>query len=419
MKKIIFDCERMKYENTGLYHYCLNLGNHLKKFIQHGSEELAYYSPIEATNLFGKNQTHIIQNELHKFWLPALGKYKIWHATYQDSYYIPFLNRKIKVVLSIHDLNFMYDTSKSESKKEKYLHRLQKLINRADVIICISEYCKKDVLFYCDAKNRPIHVIHNGTNTLTKPELLNQSYQPVKPFIFSLGTILPKKNFHTLLPLVKDQPNLELVIAGRIDDVGYYQSMLDTARKMGVSKNISIVGPVSENEKSWYFNNCLAFAFPSIAEGFGLPVTEAMSVGKPLFLSDKTCQHLVGYAATGKGQPQGEAYEEIAQHALEECFAERQCGLGRGDFQIGCRDRAVVHIGVVREIHDECQPGRADCVRNIDQRPVARQFGCRDAAVGPRYHEQIVAGKQFGARDYNEDQPERKNHAAEHARDPE
>lgn len=119
MNKIIFDCERMKYENTGLYHYCLNLGNHLRKFIQPGSEELAYYSPVETINLFGKNQKHIIQNELHKFRLPALDKYKIWHATYQDSYYIPFLNTKIKVVLSIHDLNFMYDPLKSEFKKKE------------------------------------------------------------------------------------------------------------------------------------------------------------------------------------------------------------------------------------------------------------------------------------------------------------
>ncbi|MBK8520772.1 MAG: glycosyltransferase family 1 protein [Ferruginibacter sp.] len=294
MNKIIFDCERMKYENTGLYHYCLNLGNHLRKFIQPGSEELAYYSPVETINLFGKNQKHIIQNELHKFRLPALDKYKIWHATYQDSYYIPFLNTKIKVVLSIHDLNFMYDPLKSEFKKERNLRRLQILINRADVIICISEYCKKDVLFYCDVKNKPVHVIHNGTNTLTKPGLLKQSYIPVKPFIFSLGTIMPKKNMHTLLPLLKDQPNLELIIAGRIDDVGYYQSILDTAKIMGVSKYVNIVGPISENEKSWYFNNCYAFAFPSTAEGFGLPVTEAMSVGKPLFLSNKTALPEIG-----------------------------------------------------------------------------------------------------------------------------
>lgn len=294
VKRIIFDCERMKYENTGLYHYCLNLGNYLKKYTNLHKEQLDYYSPAGTGELFGNDAEHIIQTEFHKIMMPSLKQFQVWHATYQDSYYLPFRNRKIKVVLSIHDLNFMYDSSKSASKKQRYLRRLQMLINRADVIICISEYCKKDVFFYCDVQNKPVHVIHNGTNTLTIPQLTGQSYQPLKPFIFSLGTIMPKKNFHTLLPLVQDQPNLELVIAGRIDDVGYYQSILDTAEKMGISKKLKIVGPIAECEKSWYFNNCYAFAFPSVAEGFGLPVTEAMSVGKPLFLSDKTALPEIG-----------------------------------------------------------------------------------------------------------------------------
>lgn len=294
LKHVIFDCERMKYENTGLYHYCLNLGNHIKKYLTPSTENLTFYSPYGVQNLFGKSQNHIIQNELHKFRLPALNEFTVWHATYQDSYYIPFRNKKIKVILSIHDLNFMYDPSKSELKKQRYLRRLQMLINRADSIICISEYSKNDVLFYCEIKNKPLHVIHNGTNTLTRPELLQKSYTPVNPFIFSLGTIMPKKNFHTLLPLVQDIQNMELVIAGRIDDAGYYQSILDAAEKMGISKKIKLVGPVSESEKSWYFNHCCAFAFPSTAEGFGLPVTEAMSVGKPLFLSDKTALPEIG-----------------------------------------------------------------------------------------------------------------------------
>ena len=63
---------------------------------------------------------------------------------------------------------------------------------------------------------------------------------------------------------------------------------------MGISKKTKLVGPVSESEKSWYFNHCCAFAFPSTAEGFGLPVTEAMSVGKPIFLSDKTALPEIG-----------------------------------------------------------------------------------------------------------------------------
>lgn len=292
--RIIFDCERMKYENTGLYHYCLNLGNHIAKYIRPQKEEISYYSPFGVEYLFDKGISHLTQTELHKFRMPSLNSFSVWHATYQDSYYLPFRNKKIKVVLSVHDLNFMYDPSKSEFKKQRNLNRLQKLINRADVIICISEYARNDLNFYCDIQNKPIHVIHNGTNTLTEPELLKQSYKPHRPFIFTLGTIMPKKNFHSLLPLVQDQEKLELVIAGRIDDVGYYQSILDATEKMGISKKVKLVGPVSENVKSWYFNNCYAFALPSTAEGFGLPVTEAMSVGKPLFLSDRTALPEIG-----------------------------------------------------------------------------------------------------------------------------
>ncbi len=294
MNRIIFDCERMKYDYTGLYHYCLNLGNHIQKHLNPANEEITFYNPSGTELLFGENSRHIIQTELHKFRLPKLDKFTIWHATYQDSYYIPFKNKKIKVILSVHDLNFMHDPSKSEFKKQRNLRRLQMLINRADVIICISEYSKNDLLFYCDVKNKPVHVIHNGTNTLTEPELLKQSYMPTSPFIFSLGTVNPKKNFHTLLPLIQNQPQLELVIAGKIDDAGYYQSILDAAEKMGILKRIKLVGPVSESEKSWYFNHCCAFAFPSTAEGFGLPVTEAMSVGMPIFLSDKTALPEIG-----------------------------------------------------------------------------------------------------------------------------
>jgi glycosyltransferase involved in cell wall biosynthesis len=294
MKRIILDCERMKYEHTGLYHYCLNLGNHLAPFANPDSEQLELYLPPGIERVFPKNSNYIRQTDLHKFCMPSLNRHTIWHSTYQDSYYLPFRNRKIKVVLSVHDLNFMYDPFKSQHKKQKYLRRLQMLLNRADVIVCISEFCRKDLLFYCDTAGKPVHVIHNGTNTLTKPQLLNCSYRPAKPFIFSLGTIVPKKNFHSLLPLLENQSNMELVIAGRIDDVAYYQFILDTAEQMGLSKKINIVGPVSESEKSWYFNNCMAFVFPSTAEGFGLPVTEAMSVGKPLFLSSKTALPEIG-----------------------------------------------------------------------------------------------------------------------------
>jgi glycosyltransferase involved in cell wall biosynthesis len=283
----------MKFPDTGLYHYCLNLGKHLEKNINLHKEQLYFYTPPNEQNWSFHSGNHLTQNPLHKFVLPPFKGIDIWHSTYQNTHYMPFLNRKIKVVLSIHDLNFMYDEKKLPSKKQKYLRYMQGLINRADAIICISEYSKKDVLRYCDIKNKPLYVIHNGTNLLDKPQLTSTSYKPQKPFLFSIGVINRKKNFHVLLPLIKKN-TMELLIAGKYDDHDYLSFIRKQSEAMGVEDNVHLLGHVSENEKSWYFNNCRAFALPSISEGFGLPLAEAMSCGKPLFLSDKTALPEIG-----------------------------------------------------------------------------------------------------------------------------
>lgn len=293
MVRIVFDCERMKYTNTGLFHYCLNLGEHLKQHLDPHREDLVFFSPNNARGIFGFDESYLTQHSLQKFCMPSLKSFDIWHCTYQNSNYVPRRNKKIKVVLSIHDLNFLHHT-KSESKKLKYLAHLQDNINRSDAIICISEFCHSEVLTYCNTQNKPVHVVHNGTNTLKSPSLFSYSYQPKRRFLFSLGVICRKKNFHVLLPLIEKNHDLELLIAGRTDEPQYLDYIHHSARQLNVEKKLHVLGSISEVEKSWYYQNCYAFVHPSLAEGFGLPVAEAMSVGKPVFLSDRTSLPEIG-----------------------------------------------------------------------------------------------------------------------------
>lgn len=294
INNIVFDCERMKYANTGLYQYCYNLGSQLKRQVLPGKESITFFTPPGRQELFGPDSDHLIQTDLYKLIMPSLDGYQIWHATHQDTQYLPVHNKKIGVVLTIHDLNFMYDESKSAQKKKHYLGRVQRLIRRADRIVCVSDYTCSDVQRYCNLGGKSIRVIRNGTNSLEIPLLHKHSYLPTRSFIFSLGTITLKKNFHTLLSLLLPKRNMELVIAGRVEDPAYYQFILDTANRKGLNGRLKMLGQISENEKSWYLNNCCAFAFPSVAEGFGLPVAEAMSVGKPLFLSQRTALPEIG-----------------------------------------------------------------------------------------------------------------------------
>lgn len=294
MKNIVFDCERMRHANTGLFHYCLSLGKNLQKKIEGSTkEQLSVYAPSRVRDLWGANVPQLRQHSLQKFFMPSVKNYDIWHCTYQNSRYIPKRNKKIKVVLTIHDLNFLYE-KKDPAKQARHLAHLQANIDRSDAIVCISDFCRRDVLTYCNTGNKPVHVILNGTNHLPAPVLNPQSYKPKNPFLFSLGVICPKKNFHVLLPLLKLNKHLELLIAGRTNDVNYLDYIYSTAKKLKVETKLRVLGSISETEKSWYYRNCYAFALPSIAEGFGLPVAEAMSVGKPVFLSDRTALPEIG-----------------------------------------------------------------------------------------------------------------------------
>ena len=138
MNNFVLDCERMKYADTVIYHYCLNLGRYLLTSLDKKSQKLTLYAPEKAGDVLGRANNFITQKAHHKFLMPALGKYDLWHATYQNSSYIPELNKKIRVVLTIHDLNFIHDDTKTATKKAKHLKHLQDNIDRSDAIICIS-----------------------------------------------------------------------------------------------------------------------------------------------------------------------------------------------------------------------------------------------------------------------------------------
>jgi glycosyltransferase involved in cell wall biosynthesis len=287
MAHILIDCERMKYPNTGLYTYCHELGNALLK---KAGDELCFYLPPKLGKHFGTTPQYLWQRSLHKFYLPHLKTYDVWHSTYQTSPY-QTLKTRTRKVLTIHDLNFLYE-GKSQAKKEKYMRKLQRNVDKVDHIVTISEFVKQEVLQHLNTDGKPLEVIYNGTTVHEFPGFDTPIYKPAGPFIFAIGVVLPKKNFH-VLPCLLNNNDLELVIAGQINEA-YKEKIMQEAALHGVAHRVKLLGAVPATNKYWYLKNCLAFAFPSLAEGFGLPVIEAMHFGKPLFLSNKTSLPEIG-----------------------------------------------------------------------------------------------------------------------------
>lgn len=292
-KHIIFDCERMKYRYTGLYSFCKELGIALIRQKSEQNSHLSFYVPEKEMGKFGIRQQYILQNHFHKFFPRKVSTYDLWHCTYQGSNYLPPRSSQIKIISTIHDLNFLHQ-GKSTAKQSKYLQKLQYLVDRSKHIVTISNFVKDQVLEYLKVDSNRISVIYNGRNVpqsyaFKKPEAITDD----TPFFFTIGTITDKKNFH-VLPAMLLNNNYKLIVAGITQSQTYYNKIIEEAKALGVEKRVLLIGAVLEEEKFWLFKNCAAFCFPSLAEGFGLPVIEAMQLGTPVILSKATSLPEVG-----------------------------------------------------------------------------------------------------------------------------
>ncbi len=288
-KSVFIECEKISNPNSGLGQFSMHLIHELKK--QNKSFDFTYFIDKESSNYFDSEDTLFQKKFYHKLLSPNSKSFDTWHCFHQGSKYLP-LSRKTKLIYTIHDLNFL-EKYKDSYKRGFFLRALQKRVNRASEITVISHFTKKIVEENLKI-NVPIHVIHNGNclNLNFKPE---PDKQITMPFLFAIGIIGPKKNFHTLIPLLVQNKDLCLVIAGN-NESAYAQSIIASAKKMKVENRLILPGMINDEQKLWYYQNCTAFLFPSLLEGFGLPVVEAMSLGKPCFISNLTSLPEVGGA---------------------------------------------------------------------------------------------------------------------------
>lgn len=282
---------RLKYHPfNGLYRFSIELGTAMSNLPQ-DDMRLHFYVPEKDFGIYGNNVSYIKHRSIDKFYKFGTGRFDVWHATTTLSWYKPF-SRKSRFVFTIHDLNFLEEKERSEKHKAKYLKLIQQRVDRADYLTYISEYSRQEALKYLKINNKPGSVIYNGCNAPVKTEFTKPLYIPAKPFLFSIGLFMSRKNFHVLPALLKNN-NYELIIAG-LNDMSYKNEIVEAGKSFNVAGRVHLVGAITEEEKFWYYKNCEAFLFPSLGEGFGLPVIEAMQFGKPVFLSTSTCLPEIG-----------------------------------------------------------------------------------------------------------------------------
>ncbi|MEO5890703.1 MAG: glycosyltransferase family 1 protein [Ferruginibacter sp.] len=291
MKNILVDMHRLKQNPfNGLYTFSYHLGKSLVS-LSTGDPKLIFYLPKDKFGIFGAGTDYQSHHSIDKFYKPGTSKFDVWHATTTISWYKPF-NKKTKFIFTIHDLNFLIEEADNVTRNKRMLKLIQQRIDRADHVTGISQFALDTAAQYLKMGNKPQTVIYNGCNVNDFPLFDSPGYRPARPFLFTIGLMQPRKNFHLLPALLKDN-DYELVIAG-LNNFDYKDIVEKEIKKWKLEERVTLTGPVTEEEKYWYYKHCTAFLFPSFAEGFGLPVLEAMHFGKPVFLSVKTCLPEIG-----------------------------------------------------------------------------------------------------------------------------
>lgn len=274
MKKILIDLLKLSNLNCGLGQVALNFA---KTLSQTETEfEKHYLVPRSFKGKFGNNVVYHTKSELKQF-LKG-NQFSLWHCIHQEPEILPADNTKI--LLTIHDLNFL--SEKNSEKAAKRLLKIQSIVNKCTHLTFISEFSKSVVLNHLKTNSLNCDVIYNGVKTesnQSKPAL-----ETNQEFFFTIGVLKPKKNFAVLIPVIKYFPDTLLIIAGEKKGA-YYKQIKKLIKKEKLEKQVVFAGNVSELEKTWLYRNCKAFLFPSLYEGFGLPVIEAMQNKAPAIIS--------------------------------------------------------------------------------------------------------------------------------------
>jgi glycosyltransferase involved in cell wall biosynthesis len=190
-------------------------------------------------------------------------------------------------------VNFVEEIS--SDKNHKVNKNFIKKLKRADVITYISEFAKVQTHQYFEVPNVPEVIIYNGNpcEDIIENNTFEPDFKINKPFFYSIGDFIPRKNFISLVKMMQHIDDYVLILSGN-NDKEYGHEIQKYITEHNLQEKIILTGKVSDDAKQYYMQNCTAFLFPSIREGFGLPPIEAMMFEKPVFLSNLTSLPEIG-----------------------------------------------------------------------------------------------------------------------------
>jgi len=203
-------------------------------------------------------------------------------------------------VVTIHDLTFYRFPETLRPSRRLYLRAATRsAVRRAERVIADSHQTKEELVHFLQVPGEKVDVVHSGVSDAFRPAPADEvarfrTERGLPPrFILFLGTLEPRKNIVSLLAAFaqwREDPGpgagaqgVKLVVAGAKG--WYFEHIFKRAEELGLADELLFPGFLPEEELPWWYRAAECFVYPSLYEGFGLPVLEAMACGTPVITS--------------------------------------------------------------------------------------------------------------------------------------
>jgi glycosyltransferase involved in cell wall biosynthesis len=199
------------------------------------------------------------------------------------------LVRLSPAVVTVYDLSFIHHPQRYPALKRVYLtSQTRRSCQEAERVMTISESGRQDVHRYYGIPLDQIDVVRPGVSQIFTPrngaevEAFRNREKLARRFILHVGTLQPRKNIEVLLDAFAQlrRTDLELILVG---GKGWsYQSIFNRVEELGLVDKVRFPGYVSDADLPLWYNAADVLVFPSVHEGFGLPVIQSMACGTPV-----------------------------------------------------------------------------------------------------------------------------------------